>query len=178
MKNVQKLSYILLGVFCTTLIGGVSIAALGEAGTESDPIVSKSYVEKRLGELEKKITDNNKVLMDQQLTTLQGQLAELVKATGGTGSAANTEFKLVQFKNGDVITLGDGTQFILRAGLAKAIAGPGGGLSDLTEGKDLKTDQDITTNHLLLVPKNDGRGVRILYDSWVMIKGTYQISPK
>lgn len=171
MKGLNKLAYILLGALCTTVVGGVSIAALGEVGTSADPLVSKSYVEKRLGEVEKKIADSNKLLIEQQMSTLQGQLADLVKSSGSTP----TDFKLVQFKNGDTIVLGDGTQFILRAGLAKGIAGPGGGISDLTEGKDIKTDQDITTNHLLLNPKNDGRGVRILYDSWVLIKGAYTL---
>lgn len=171
MKRLQKIAYILVGALCVAVIGGVSIAALGEAGTESDPIVTKSYVEKRLTEIEKKITDSSKIQIEQQMATIQGQLADLIKSSGGTTES----FKLVQVSNGDVITFGDGAQFILRAGLAKAIAGAGGGLSDITEGKDLKTDQDITTNHLLLIPKADGRGVKINYDSWVMIKGSYQI---
>ena len=179
MKMQQKIAYILLGAFCTAAIGGVSIAALGEAGSETDPIVTKSYVEKRIAELDKKMADAsklqadaNKLLVEQQMATVQGQLEALIKASGSSGA----EFKLIQVKNGDVITLGEGSQFILRAGLAKAIAGAGGGLSDLTEGKDLGTDKDITSNHLLLVPKEDGRGVKILYDSWVMIKGSYQIN--
>lgn len=179
MKMKQKIAYILLGVLCTATIGSVSIAALGEAGSETDPIVTKSYVEKRIAELEKKLTDANKLqadanklLIEQQMATVQGQLETLIKAGGGSSS----EFKLLQVKNGDVITMGEGSQFILRAGLAKAIAGAGGGLSDLTDGKDLGTDKDITSNHLLLIPKEDGRGVKILYDSWVMIKGSYQIN--
>lgn len=171
MKITHKIAYMVIGVGCTLAIGSASIAALGEAGTQTDPVVTKSYVEKRIAELDKKLTDANKLQIEQQMATVQGQLSELLKASGSSGE----DFKLVQLKNGDTVMLGNGAQFILRAGLAKAIGGAGGGLSDLTQGKDIGTDQDITTNHLLLVPKDDGRGVKILYDSWALIKGSYQI---
>lgn len=171
MKQTQKIAYMLVGAFCVLIIGSFSIAALGEAGSETDPLVSKSYVEKRLTELEKKVTDQTNTQIQQQMATVKGQLETLIKASGGSAS----DFTLIQAKNGDIITFGENTQVILRAGLATAIASTGGGIADLTDGKDLKEGSDLTTNHLLLVPKNDGRGVKVLYDSWFMIKGSYQL---
>lgn len=173
MKITNKIAYIAIGVFCTITISSISIAALSDAGSQTDPIVTKSYVEKRIVELEKKIAEANKLQIEQQISTVQGQLELLLKNSG----SASSEFTLLQAKGEDVITLGDNSQFILRAGTAVAIAGAGGGISDLTKGTDLGTNQDVIKNHLLLCPKNDGRGIKIMSDSWIMIKGTYQIQP-
>lgn len=174
MKPYQRVAYMLTGAFCALVIGSFSIAALGDAGSQTDPLVSKSYVEKRIAELEKKITDANTAQIQQQMTAVKGQLETLIKASGSSAS----DFTLIQAKSGDVLTLGENTQLILRAGLAQAIAGQGGGLSDLTAGKDLKDGVELETNHLILVPKNDGRGIKVNYDSWLMIKGSYQLNNK
>lgn len=169
MKHLSKMMYVMLGVLCTTVIGSVSIAAIGEAGSDTDPIVSKSYVEKRLTELETKIAGSNTAAMDQKLSQLQVQIDALAKNTGVSGA----DFALVQVKAGSTLTFSESAMLILRAGSAKTIVGPGGGLSDLTIGTDLVEGQAIVGNHLILVPRNDGRGVKITGDSWLMIKGTY-----
>lgn len=177
MKIAQKTAYMLIGGLSVLLISGISIASLGDAGTQTDPLVTKSYVEKRLTEIEKKITDAASVQTTQQVATAKSQLETLIKAsnTGGS-STAGSDFSLIQVKSGDVIVMGENAQFLMRAGLATAIAGQGGGLSDLTAGKDLKNGESLETNHLILIPKNDGRGIKMTYDGWLMIKGSYQIT--
>lgn len=177
MRYAQKMAYMLIGGLCAALFGGISIAALGDAGSDTDPLVTKSYVEKRLTELDSKISEASEQQIELKMTALKSDLQAQIKAAGtGTSSGTGTsDFVLVQAKAGDTITFGENAQFILRAGLATAIAGQGGGLSDLTSGKDLKSGADISTNHLVLIPKNDGRGVKINYESWLMIKGSYQM---
>jgi hypothetical protein len=64
---------------------------------------------------------------------------------------------------------------ILRSGDAYAIDNGVDGLSDVTSAKDLKGGVTITANHLLLVPRADGRGIRAGSDLWVMVKGSYTI---
>lgn len=68
-----------------------------------------------------------------------------------------------------------GTEMILRGGKATALDNGVDGISDLTAGKDLKSGVSVTTNHLLLVPKADGRGISCSTQSWVMVKGGYTI---
>ncbi|GAE87367.1 hypothetical protein [Acetivibrio straminisolvens] len=59
-----------------------------------------------------------------------------------------------------------------------AIGGEGGGLSDITSGTgaDINTDDEVPLNHLLLVSRDDGRGLRVTSEkAWVLVKGPYTI---
>lgn len=172
MKNFTKVMYILIGALCTVAVGGASIAAIGAAGSDTDPIVTKSYVEKRLAELETKIAGGSSSNVDQKIASLQSQMEALALSSGG---GAEEGFVLVQVKAGSKLVLSESAMLILRAGSAKTIIGPGGGLADLTIGTDLVDGQAIIGNHLILVPRNDGRGVKVTGDSWMMIKGSYTI---
>jgi hypothetical protein len=68
-----------------------------------------------------------------------------------------------------------GTEIILRSGEATAIDNGANGVSDITAGKDLMTGQSVGQNHLLLVPKDDGRGIQATTDLFVMVRGAYSI---
>ena len=76
---------------------------------------------------------------------------------------------------GDKLIGGEGTEIILRSGEAKAITNGTNGISDLTSGKDLSQGAAISQNHLLLVPRADGRGISAVTGTWVLIKGSYTI---
>jgi len=67
-----------------------------------------------------------------------------------------------------------GAEFILRSGSATAVSGPDG-MVNVTTGVDIVNGNPIPTNHLLLVPRSDGRGFVALTDVWVMIKGGFEI---
>lgn len=84
-------------------------------------------------------------------------------------------FQVVEVSAGAKLIGGAGTELIVRGGKATAIDNGIDGISDLTAGKDLKTGNAVSLNHLLLVPKDDGRGLYCEARSWVMVKGTYTI---
>ena len=67
-----------------------------------------------------------------------------------------------------------GAEFILRGGSATAVSGPDG-MVDVTAGRDVVSGETMPTNHLLLVPRSDGRGFIAHTDVWVMIKGGFDI---
>ena len=118
---------------------------------ESDPLVTLSYLEKRINELREYI-DYNK------------------------NSSDFNEYKVVKINEGSKVFFEQRSlEFILRSGKASAIASHNGGLSDLTVGKDLKTGDLIQKNHLILIPRNDSRGLNALTDIWIMIKGKYRV---
>lgn len=84
-------------------------------------------------------------------------------------------FEVVEVDAGASLLGGPGTELILRGGKATAIDNGTDGVSDLTAGKDLKSGTAVALNHLLLIPREDGRGLRCETRSWVMVKGAYTI---
>ena len=144
------------------LLAASCIAAIfatdGTPGSASDPVVSKSY-------------------MDAQIAILQTQIDDL-KASGGTGAPSQSAapvFEVVKVDAGKKLIGGASTEIILRSGNATAIAGASGGVSDLTGGVDLSTGTDVSKNHLLVIPVDDGRGIRCTSTCYVMVKGDYTL---
>lgn len=94
-----------------------------------------------------------------------------IKANAGAAKS----YEAVFVNAGKKVLGGDGSEIILRSGEAKSLASGINGIADLTGGKDLMGDQAIIQNHLLLVPRNDGRGIIATTDIWIMVKGGYTI---
>lgn len=86
-----------------------------------------------------------------------------------------TTFKAFNVTAGQKLLGGAGTEIILRAGEASAIDNGANGISDVTTGKDLMSGQTVGANHLILVPREDGRGIYAITDITVMVKGIYTI---
>ena len=101
---------------------------------------------------------------------VDSQIAQLK----GGGTASNT-YVVVQVGAGQRLLGKSGTEIILRSGEATAIDNGANGVSDMTAGKDLMTGQSVGQNHLLLVPKDDGRGILATTDLFVMVRGAYSI---
>lgn len=147
----MKKNVIIIGLI-VLLFGLITVESSASSNVNSDPLVTLSYLEKRIEEF-KNYVDNN--------------------VQGTTGTSA--KFDVVEVKAGQSVIFTDASvEFILRSGDATAIASENGGLADLTEGVDLLTGDPIKKNHLMLVPRNDNRGVVAKTDLWIMIKGTYE----
>lgn len=145
---------LILSLVVLLLAGTIAVAqAAGTPGSQDDPVVTKSYVDARVAELQKSIKNG----------------------TGSGGSAGNTVFQVVEVEAGKKVLGGDGTEMILRGGEATALDNGKDGISDLTAGTDLKGGAAVTRNHHLLVPLADGRGIQVHAKAWVMIKGAYTI---
>jgi hypothetical protein len=82
---------------------------------------------------------------------------------------------VVELSPGQRIEAAGGTEIILRSGQARAISSAAGGVCDLTGGKDMAQNERITANHLLLVPRTDGRGLVAETKVFVMVRGPYII---
>lgn len=155
MKNKLKRIGIGLGVIIIVL-GGRGV--FSEVGTDRDPLVTKTYVDKKIDEIrsyiDKKVLNTN-------------------------NNADVNEFVVVEVAKGKSIVLGGSSEAILRSGQARSISritnGIDNGLADVTAGKDLKMDELITLNHLLINPRDDGRGASALTDSIFLIRGNYEI---
>lgn len=86
-----------------------------------------------------------------------------------------TRFNVVEVPQGKSVYGTAGTEMILRQGECTIIGTQKGGVSDVTMGYDLADGITVQGNHLLIVPVNDGRGVKALTNCLIMIKGGYEI---
>lgn len=152
--NIVLVGIIIIMAGSTTASG----ASYSDAGSSTDPLVTLSYVEERIESLN---------------SSLDARLKALESNSGSGGEAVS--YKVVKVNEGQIISLEANAQFVLRTGMATAIAGQGGGLSDLTTGINLSTGDSVALNHLLLIPQSDGRGVEMNSNGYVMISGGYSI---
>jgi hypothetical protein len=88
---------------------------------------------------------------------------------------AKTTFSPIEVTGGQLLIGAEGTEIILRSGEAAAIDNGENGVADLTSGTDLLTGSRIEPNHLLLIPRDDGRGITAISDVWVLVRGDYTI---
>lgn len=84
-------------------------------------------------------------------------------------------FKVVSLTKGQTLDCKAGAELILRMGTADIVATVKGGLADVTEGTDLSDGTNMPSNHHLIVPVGDGRGLKATSDCLVMVKGGYEI---
>ncbi len=86
-----------------------------------------------------------------------------------------TTYTVVHLQQNQKLIGKAGAEIILRSGEATAIGNGSNGISDITGGKDLMTTDRVNTNHLLLVPRDDGRGIQVWTESYVMVRGKYTV---
>ncbi|MCL2170071.1 MAG: hypothetical protein FWB74_08625 [Defluviitaleaceae bacterium] len=150
--KIRKILYI--AGLCTALVvgavfGGGMLGLAAEPGGAADPLVTRSYVHQLL---------NN---------ALAGQ-------TQAQASEPHI-FTPVQVFAGHVIMGHEGTEMILRSGLAVANVPAENGIIDVTDGIDIMHGDPIGLNNFLIIPREDGRGIFAISDIWVMVKGDFNI---
>ncbi|MCX5974532.1 MAG: hypothetical protein NTU59_07710 [Coprothermobacterota bacterium] len=85
---------------------------------------------------------------------------------------------VVELKKGQFLQAEAGTQIIVRVGETICMADPAsakGGLSDVTAGIDIPHLTAVATNHLLIAPRSDGRGLLAGTDAILLVWGLHQI---
>ncbi|TVX97162.1 hypothetical protein FPZ45_19065 [Cohnella terricola] len=145
------------------MIGAVGLYQSAYADTSStpgsvdDPIVTKGYVDSMVAKLV------------QQELSKQG-------ASGGGGGSSKLEVVTVPW--GTKLIVEDGGELIVRTGRALAYSSDANGLSDLTDGLDIKPGKLVGNNHLILNPRGE-RGVEAdpkqSKGLTVLVRGTYKL---
>ena len=85
------------------------------------------------------------------------------------------KLNVVEMAPGKRLVAGAGTELILRSGNATVVDSESGGLSDVTDGVDLRKGTQVPRNHLLIVPRDDGRGITAQSEVIVLVRGDYRI---
>lgn len=158
-KMFQLLS---VAVLVAVIIGAVGLLQSAYAdtsstpGTVDDPIVTKGYV-------------------DSVVAKLVQQELDKFGATGGGGSS---KLEVVTVPWGVKLVVEDGGEIIVRTGKALVYSSDANGLSDLTDGLDIKPGKPVANNHLILNPRGD-RGVEAdpkqTKGLTVLVRGPYKL---
>ena len=152
--GVQKMKKRIAALCAAGIIAvcGVGFAFAADPGSDGDPLISKSYI------------DN--VLLPKIYSYIDSVVGGLTPQNPQGQSAT---FEVVNVSAGQKVVAGEGTELILRMGSGTVIGSMRGGIADTTGGTE------VPSNHLLIVPLADGRGINVTSEAIFMIKGTYEI---
>lgn len=179
--NFIKKSWFFVAFFVLTVLAVHIIQTVyaesdkNEKTSNETILVTQDYVDEKIKQLadsnETKTQELEKLVeeMKNQLEEMEKELVEIEKYG---------KFIPLELEEGQTLFVGESGEIILRGGKAKAIAGEAGGLSDVTAGSgvDITTGQDVPLNHLLLISRDDGRGLKVVSSkAWVLVKGPYTI---
>jgi len=146
---------ITLLLIMTAIIGYSGFAAADDSnpGSASDPLVTKSYVEKYVQ------------------TFVQSFVPDYIEKMGALDKGASLEWNIAELAEGQEFIGKAGTEFIVRSGAAVVVDPSGSGIPDLTAGKNVLAGQTAELNHLFSVPREDGRGIRAQKQTIIMYRG-------
>jgi hypothetical protein len=153
--NWDKLSYTALGIVLGVALSFGISGADSTAGTSSDPLVTLSYLNQQMSALEARMT------------------SDVNEKISAVDTSAPSLFEVINVPNGTTLYFGASTEFILRVGSAVVVDPNDVGIPDLTAGSKVDEDSAVPIDHHMLVPSDDGRGIQLTSDCWLMVKGTY-----
>lgn len=181
-----------------TIVFAIAVLIAGTAKSASGQdlvLASVDYVDSKFNELNARIsqmsstgtiggsTDSNTLT---RVNNLEVQTSSLQKEADDTTKRMNfidntvrslsdgTLYQVIKVDPGTKILASGTSEVILRSGTAKVIGNEyGEGISDLTEGREAKEGEHIQKDHLLLIPRGDGRGIETESICYIIYKGLY-----
>lgn len=169
MKKQTKLFMIALGILA---VGTSAYAAKGEAGSANDPLVTKSYVDSQIAAIS---SGGNLSKLENTVKAQEEMINVLTQEMNALKKQGSSSYTVVTVPAGSSITGMQGTEIIVRSGSGIVLASNGGGLQDMTEGTDLLGGSEVPKYHLVIIPREDGRGIYATKDLIVMVRGGYNI---
>lgn len=167
--RLKKAAAVTLAV-CILLSLPMTLSA-GGAGTNEDPLVTLSYINGTF-------KSNLKAELKTEIKT--EVIAEL--NPGATGGTASSVYTVEHLTMGQSLRAKDACEIILRSGGAAVFVESeenikaGVGLSDCTDGAELRNGAAVPQKHLLIISRGDGRGVTVnTADAYIMVRGEYEI---
>lgn len=162
MKN-KKLLLVLIGVLVLATGIGVGAYAASAFGTQSDPLVAKSYLDDVL----------TPKLQSEFESQLDNEVQQLEQQINGVTSTLSGNYQVVTLSSGQTLQGSIGCEIVLRSGSA-AVSGSTG-LSDLTAGNVVASGNAVTANHLCVVA-GANEGVKASGAVTLLVKGVFQIA--
>lgn len=169
MKKRMKLIMMTLGILA---VGTSVYAAKGEAGSANDPLVTKSYVDSQIAAIS---SGQNLSKLESTVKAQEEMINVLTQEINTLKQQESSSYTVVTVPAGNSIIGMQGTEIIVRSGNGIVLASEGGGLQDMTEGVDLLEGTQVPKYHLVIIPREDGRGIYATKDLIVMVRGGYNI---
>ena len=157
----KRLVTVLAAVLILALGVGVGVYAASNYGTQSDPLVAKSYLD---NVLTPRLRDEYDAQLNKEFSALDTKIANIAATAKGNFSAVN-------LTSGQTLTTSAGCEIILRSGSASAF----GSLTDVTEGATVSGSESLAANHLCITA-TDGSGVRASGDVTLLVMGNYSVT--
>lgn len=146
-------------------------AADSKIGTDSDPLVTKSYVDRQIA----LVSGGGNSDLEARLSAQEDLISVLSQEIATLKEAGSSSFEIVNVPAGSSIYGKQGSEMIIRSGEGTIVASSAGGVQDVTDGVDLAGGVKAPNNNLLIVPREDGRGIMASKTMVVMVRGGYTI---
>lgn len=153
---MKKLRSIVLLCVAAILIGGIGVYAVGSYGSESDPLITLSYLEQVL-----------KPELEQQFTAETDDILQELKQEQVQGSG---NYTAVTVKAGQTMTCKTGCEFLVRSGSAYI----SDGMLNVTAGAEAAKN-DWLQAHNLYMAVIENATVTATGDTALMVRGEYTI---
>jgi len=174
---------ILLTALCCSILAASFMLNAVEAqapGSAEDPLVTRSYVDRLIADLAG--IGGGGELTPQQIERIVNEVLNRIEL-GGQNQQGQSHFQHntggrytpVQLLSGQILVGDEGTEIILRSGTAVAHTEGVDGLANITTGTDVRHGEEIGNNNMLIIPRDDGRGVMATSNVWLLVKGSYNI---
>lgn len=180
----------------------VLIAGLSKGATGQNLILaSVDYVDARFNELNARIAglqsgsivpgsvsqvdpalSTRLTNVEQQLNTSQTRLDQMIQKMEFydflmRDLSEGTVYQVIRLAPGSRLLASGTSEFVLRSGTATAIGNAKNeGLSNVTLGTEVRNGQNIPRNHLLIIPRGDGRGILAVTECFVLFKGIWHMN--
>lgn len=160
----KKLRVFLCALAAAAALTAAVAAAAGGAGSQSDPLVTLSYLtETFTGQIMDKV--------DALIAQRNAQLGLSGESPAASGTAS--VFTAVTLAPGQALYGEAGCEVLLRSGEAVCTASAPPGLVDATSGGNIENGSPLTANHLYLM--TDRRAVSSASGAVLLVRGGYTV---
>lgn len=169
----MKLLKTAIAMLCVCFLFTAAYAA--NAGGESDPLVTLSYLSGTYTQQVKAMVDQT---VTERRTEMEQSLKSILAGNGGTittPSSGNSVFSVVTLAQGQSLVGDVGCEVMLRIGTAVCGAEDSVGLIDTTAGSVLGNGQSLAVNHLYMVTISPRRVTATSGTVKVLARGPYSI---
>lgn len=187
---MKKILMILTAVILA-VSASVALFAVGAEYTDSDPLVTLSYINEtvipKITEDVKNavlafLEDKEEEVPEEPVQPIEPEITEPEVPPITEETLLPLKYAVVFLKNGEkLMATGketSSTEIILRAGSVAAISPfDDQGIADLTSSKELYNNDLLTKNNYCIIPRgSDGRGITAVNgDAYILVRGEYEI---
>lgn len=173
MSKGKKFIIAVAVLLAVALVSGLTALAVTNYGTESDPLVTLSYLNETLTPA---IIDEVQSNIDSKAAELETKFNDAIAGVGSGGTTAPSDFIVLTLSKGQTVTCSVGTEIMLRIGTAAAAGDNSPRLIDETTGQSVSSSGSaLTVNHMYMVTIKDNGITATSGTVKILIRGEYTV---